>query len=398
MKKIKTVGLHVLVGICCVQISSSEKLDDQSHPMIREVMAYVKPFLSLPYDRESDYKSKDIQLPNFANVNGVRDFVVVSKIDSKVDSHIVTTNGQKWLTFDLCSPDLSYFTVSVSKPKTCQAACDIILLHTSYQDYSDGSGYHKFNKPNMEAGSYSLITNADRFARVFRLSIERGILIDVVFSPRQQPLSSPVNKDVIIAQMNELIDGLIALVDGDNKILAEHDEHYVRLKSASTGAKNRAAAWYTSENAASFNLFFADVPTQELADNGPPHEIKKLEKVIARKPYLIARADGKAIPLVKIADPKKVTTKVIELESEEREANQVYDIQFQSTVHGKPSYFEASLRSDSQYQISLYGSGKQSLKVFYLNKRGEVIEFGEVEVEVVEELLKGAAGDPGSAD
>jgi hypothetical protein len=388
----RIILLFTLVSFGCSLLLSAE-LEGESYA--REVLAIVKPQLNLPYDKEADYKSKKAELPGLNTLVGVGDFAVVANVDV-FDS---PTKGQEWLSIYVCSSDLSAFRLSISKPKSCSAACDTILERTVGRGevYSNHAMIHKFNTPSLKDKTYSLITKHERYTRVFRLSIERGILLQVEFFSDQQPLRSPVNREVVVAQMKVLIDDLIALTDGDKKTTEEKEEYYKKLKAAYSEAMNRAAVKNTPGSAAKFDLFLSEVPTQEQTDEGLLLEMKKTEKVTAQRPYLIAQADGKAIPLVKIADPKKVHTKVTEQEVEKTVSDAISDIQFQVSVQGKPSYFEAALRSDGQYEVRFYGSGKRMLRVLYLDKRGDVVQFGEVEVEVVGEP-RAASQEPVNAN
>jgi hypothetical protein len=205
-----------------------------------------------------------------------------------------------------------------------------------------------------------------------------GVLIRVDFSPRNG-LKSPVNQEVLVAQMNALIDELFALIDGDKRMADDKSEYYKKLKASYLAAKSRPDVSSTPANATKFDLFLSEVQPEKKADTGIPFELKKPQKVIAYKPYLVARADGKAILLVKIADPKKVIT---DAEDAWIAPENISDIQFWGTWNGGHSSANVSLLTDGQYQVYFGSLGKQMLSVVYLKTGGKVIEFGEVEVEV----------------
>lgn len=384
----RLAGLYVLLGSCCALISSAEPDEENRR---HEAFSFdLKAFLNLPYELESDYKQKDAKLHALGNLIGIGDFAIIPRTEVHRPSATIPIG----LTFNVCSSDLSVFSLSFSTPESFDSACDLIIQRIDYLGISNPGMLPKVCATNLEGKNYSLITIVEQCLGVTRLSVEKGLFIKADFVFRQQPLASPVNRDVVIAQINALIDTLIALVDGDNKMADDEEAYYERIKEAYSEAKNRTAAENPPASAARFGLILSEVPTQELTDKGLCIEMKKSEKVIAGKPYLIARTDGEPIPLVKIADPEKINAKVTEQEAERAVSDAIRDIQFQVTSQGKPHYFDASLRSDGQYEVSLYGSGRRVLRVLYLDRSGEVVQFGEAEVEVVDEPRKDPLVDP----
>lgn len=335
-----------------------------------------KALLKLPYDKEPVYVSNNRPLPDFSNFAGLGDFAVLTKPRPK------TYSGMDFLEIEVCSSDLSVFKVSFGKPMSCKVACDHMFEIVAGEDVTaDRSNLFSYIFPRLDGDKY-IVESKLATPRVLSLNIRMGVLIRVEFSPRNG-LKSPVNQEVLVAQMNALIDELFALIDGDKRMADDKSEYYKKLKASYLAARSRPDVSSTPANATKFDLFLSEVPPEEKTGTGIPFEMKTPQKVIAHKPYLVARADGKAILLVKIADQKKVIT---DAEDAWIAPENISDIQFWGTLNGGHIPADVSLRTDGQYQVTFYKHGKQSLNVGYLDNDGKVVQMGTLEVEVEENV------------
>jgi hypothetical protein len=337
-------------------------------------MEDVKKFLKLPYTKQFDMPHQPIDFSALTAVGGVSGFAIIPE-----GFKSYKTKGAQ---FRVCASDLSCFDVSIAMPESCESACDMIL-QMSAGLVSIPKKMLDYYIPNYDSAGdvYRLLNRTDRL-RMWYLDTKRGILIYVAYDARDQALKAPANRDVLIKQMNLAVDGLVAIFNAQQKKIDKDAEYYKKLVAVYSEARKRDAVKVVPVSAAKFNLLLSELPSQEQTDKGLPLEMKRPEKVIAGKPYLLSLADGNAFPAVKIADLKKVTAKITP-RPESLELDGISDIQVQETFEGLFYTAAAFLRTDGRYQVSIHGPGKQILRVLYLNGNGKVVQFGEVEVEVV---------------
>lgn len=384
IKQLFVVGLISLTGFL------SATADEKPKHVNWMSNTEVKKLLMLPVDAKFDnlrLKSLDRFEAFIKTTAGIGNFAITSLIES---------NPSRML-FEVCSTDLTTFSVSIDLPESCQAACEEIFSSTIRT--ASSNEVVATMVPKFDAKFYSLLDTADSYK--YYLCMENGFLVYIGVS-RDQPLKSPVSKETLNAQVNLLMDNLIPLIDGGNILTDEQRRYCQELKTEYAKVienyRNHPENITVPESAPKVDLILLDIPNGEKNQNSSNLGNETKQNVIYKNEYLIARTDGKALPIVKIVDPKNVTSENIVPVFKTLDVDGIRDVQFQVTFQGEPHAFEIALRSDGQYHVKLWGSGKQKLRVLYLNNRGEVVEFGEVEVEVLEEPLKGAAGNPGSAE
>jgi hypothetical protein len=210
--------------------------------------ADLKEFLLLPYIDASAYNSTIVQLPALDNLVGIGDFAVISTAEQRSGSlpatsidfgvtHIATEERAdlKWLSsMFVCSPDLSVFVISISKPKSFNEATAHIYQRAGYGFANPSSGIPSTCNPRIESGQYSLVREYDSRIGLTRFSVEMGLVIGVDFM-LQDPMQPPgiqYNRDALLAQMNVLIDQLIAFIDGDIKMTEEKEAYYKEIIAA----------------------------------------------------------------------------------------------------------------------------------------------------------------------
>ncbi len=369
--KNKRLFLLGLISITCIIFANANEMTEA----LEEINTVdVKDLLMLPYDAKFDSPRLMILDDLEAIVNkiiGIGRFVIVSPIEKE----------ESRLLFEVSSEDLTLFSVSIYMPESCQSACEMIFFDKVLTASSNQVISNLL--PKYDSKAYSLLDTmrTDKYY----LCIERGFLFHIGVV-RQQPLQSPVNKETLIAQVNTLMDNLIALFEEKNLVIDNQREYYEWLKAEYTAInennKQLPGLREIPDSATRINLRLLELPKDESTKINFISDDQTNKRNNTDNIYLIDRSDGEALPLVKIVDPNIFAMSNIAPTNDRVRPDGISDILFQVTSQEKPTYFEIVLRSDGQYQVHLYGTGNQMVRVLYLNKDGEVVEFGEIEVNV----------------
>jgi hypothetical protein len=336
-------------------------------------MEDVKIFLKLPYTKLFEMPNKQIDFKFFDGLRGLSSFAIIPEGFQSYDS--------KGVQMKVCTSDLTVFEVSLSRPESCKSACDMILemaaglipVRKNMRDYF-------FPKYDNIAGVYSLVNNL--VPRLWCLDTKNGIFINVSYNSESQVLKAPANREVLIKQMNLVVDGLLAELNAPQINPNTNDDYYKSLVVEYLEVLKKRDITEVPANAVKIDLLLSVVPTQEQTENGYLHNINKPMNVIAGEPYLLSTFDGKAFPLVKIADAADVTS-IITPRAEAFELQSISDIRVQQSFENIFDTAEAALRTDGHYELRLHGSGKTIIRVLYLNRSGQIVQFGEVAVELI---------------
>jgi hypothetical protein len=221
----KRFFLSGLIGLACYLSADAE---EKTNPVEPKSNADMKKFLKLPYDANFTNARKDI-LGDFKTILddtiGVGNFALISLTEESNPSR---------LSLEFCSADLARYNVSVTMPESLQAACDKIFF-SKVLTSSSNQAVVKNLVPDRDAQTYSLLDTLK--LTKLHLCLEKGFLVYVSAERFSQPLRSPVNGEVLIAQINELMDNLISLFDGKNLMTDKQREYYQRLKIEYLAAK-----------------------------------------------------------------------------------------------------------------------------------------------------------------
>lgn len=347
----------------------------QESPLDKDVwdVEDVKKFLKLPYAAQFDKPAQSVNLSALAALAGVSGMAILPE-----GSQVYEAKGAA---LRICSSDLSVFDVSISRPESCVAACDMILQMSS-ELVSVPKKVVGCYAPSYDDASrvYTLIDREN--PRLWCLNVGRGILVYISYDAEEQVLRAPANRDVLLRQIGLAIDALVEHLDADaRKEKDKRDEHYRRLVAAYTEARSRDAVGKVSGDA-KFDLLLSHIPAREQEDR-ELRSVRGTEKVIAGVGYLLSMANGGALPPVKMADCRKVSSENT-LDAQRGASGGITDVCVQQTFEGAFQPAEAILRSDGRYQVKLHGLGKQMLRVLFLDGRNIVVRFGQVAIDVVD--------------
>ena len=186
----------------------------------------VKAFLKLPYDKEFGKDMLNISLDKFHDFHGIKDFAMVSRIEQ-----IRLPNSKiSILNFSVASGILAVYHIYIYNPVSCQVASRSIQTSVTTGLPMLSKMPEIYLPQHNDNDVYALLAYTDPPQKWY-LNIKHGIYIYVRYESSSKRLEkSPSNHDLLIKQMDQIISGLVSLLDGTYKVTDEQKTEYNKIR------------------------------------------------------------------------------------------------------------------------------------------------------------------------
>ena len=228
-----TIGQLIFISFCLMaSICFSYGATTGNKPQKRGGLPYdqlwgeteVKKFLKLPYNEKFNIRVLPGYLKKNHELYGINGFAVVSKLN-ETSSNDVSLGG---VLFRVCNTDLSIFEVDIYSPVSCESACDSLFKWVTFT-LPLWNNIPEIFIPQYNNKVYSLLRR-DRCEK-FYFDISKGIMIHVSHHPLSiQIETEPSNSDSIIAQIDQIIDGMLSFLNGKYKVTDEQKTEYNKIR------------------------------------------------------------------------------------------------------------------------------------------------------------------------
>jgi len=378
----------ISIAIAFLPVSLSFSAEPLGH--LKSTDEYINSVFKLPKKEYFRKTPKGHLAQKITSLTGVGSFAIVSELTPLQMQHAGIES--EVIRFRVCQEDMTAFDVYLYHPPSYNAGSSIIKGCT--RTMAKLHNLHKSFFPSIDKDHphrYRLIRKGQS-PDVYFWNLQQGFIVHASIMPPNGTLDPPYNPDVVFSQMNLFVNDMAAFLEAESspEIKGKAKKYYAQIKKLHNQT-NRRRITTSPATAEKFELILKNVPPEKAAAKKPEkkdsnkitesEKVNKLlstlttpKKIIAGQPYIIARKDGQPIPLVKIADPKKVRARIPDkLVLPEKPA----DVQFYCEY-----YVKTSLRSDGLYQIIFPQAGERNVKLFYLDKNGKVYAAGGLNVDV----------------